>query len=209
VTKVSILTPPKLASTNVAFLACEDYESCQVKHFAVQPFDWKHFFVDDHRNEKLRLTWDPQKPCFFPVPSECFEGSKEATGWNFISIRVHWPSCFGHGNSLQYQNVDCTRLEAVHFFLNSLTSFWLHDEISVIQYSFLLQHPLCLCPDLKHLTNSPADDMFCGCPTMSEVCWLDEWQALCHLEGTRDPLPSKHNFYLLVETTGSNEAHDK
>jgi D-2-hydroxyglutarate dehydrogenase len=29
VTKVSILTPPKLASTNVAFLACEDYESCQ------------------------------------------------------------------------------------------------------------------------------------------------------------------------------------
>ncbi len=117
VTKVSILTPPKLASTNVAFLACEDYESCQVKHFAVQPFDWKHFFVDDHRNEKLRLTWDPQKPCFFPVPSECFEGSKETTGWNFISIWVHWPSCFGHGNSLQYQNVDCTRLEAVHLFL--------------------------------------------------------------------------------------------
>jgi hypothetical protein len=30
VTKVSILTPPKLPSVNIAFLACEDYLSCQV-----------------------------------------------------------------------------------------------------------------------------------------------------------------------------------
>ncbi|KAG6533535.1 hypothetical protein ZIOFF_007410 [Zingiber officinale] len=30
VTKVSILTPPKLASTNIAFLACKDFISCQV-----------------------------------------------------------------------------------------------------------------------------------------------------------------------------------
>ena len=30
VTKVSILTPPKLSSVNVAFLACKDYLSCQV-----------------------------------------------------------------------------------------------------------------------------------------------------------------------------------
>lgn len=29
-TKVSILTPPKLSSVNIAFLACEDYLSCQV-----------------------------------------------------------------------------------------------------------------------------------------------------------------------------------
>ncbi|GAV72206.1 FAD_binding_4 domain-containing protein/FAD-oxidase_C domain-containing protein [Cephalotus follicularis] len=29
VTKVSILTPPKLSSVNVAFLACRDYSSCQ------------------------------------------------------------------------------------------------------------------------------------------------------------------------------------
>ncbi|XP_047311846.1 D-2-hydroxyglutarate dehydrogenase, mitochondrial [Impatiens glandulifera] len=29
VTKVSLLTPPKLASVNLAFLACEDYLSCQ------------------------------------------------------------------------------------------------------------------------------------------------------------------------------------
>lgn len=29
VTKVSILTPPKLLSTNVAFLACKDFSSCQ------------------------------------------------------------------------------------------------------------------------------------------------------------------------------------
>ncbi|XP_051152145.1 D-2-hydroxyglutarate dehydrogenase, mitochondrial isoform X2 [Andrographis paniculata] len=29
ITKVSILTPPKLSSINVAFLACEDYTSCQ------------------------------------------------------------------------------------------------------------------------------------------------------------------------------------
>lgn len=32
VTKVSILTPPKLSSVNVAFLACNDYTSCQVKN---------------------------------------------------------------------------------------------------------------------------------------------------------------------------------
>lgn len=30
VTKVSILTPPKLTSTNIAFLACKDFISCQV-----------------------------------------------------------------------------------------------------------------------------------------------------------------------------------
>lgn len=30
VTKVSILTPPKLSSVNLAFLACNDYFSCQV-----------------------------------------------------------------------------------------------------------------------------------------------------------------------------------
>jgi hypothetical protein len=36
------------------------------------------------------------------------------------------------------------------------------------------------------------------------------WQALTHLSGTRDPLPqSWKNFYLLIETTGSVEAHDK
>ncbi|CAN1225796.1 D-2-hydroxyglutarate dehydrogenase, mitochondrial [Linum perenne] len=29
ITKVSILTPPKLSSVNIAFLACEDYLSCQ------------------------------------------------------------------------------------------------------------------------------------------------------------------------------------
>ncbi|KAG0578372.1 hypothetical protein KC19_4G018000 [Ceratodon purpureus] len=34
--------------------------------------------------------------------------------------------------------------------------------------------------------------------------------ALTHLSGTRDPLPqSWKNFYLLIETTGSDEAHDK
>ncbi|CAM6041201.1 unnamed protein product [Sphagnum compactum] len=89
VTKVSILTPPKLASINVAFLACEDYESCQ----------------------------------------NALKEAKKQLG-------------------------------------EILSAFEFIDR--------------------------PALDM-----------------ALCHLEGTRDPLPSKHNFYLLVETTGSNEAHDK
>jgi hypothetical protein len=31
VTKVSILTPPKLSSVNVAFLACKDYSCCQAR----------------------------------------------------------------------------------------------------------------------------------------------------------------------------------
>ncbi|KAL8505426.1 hypothetical protein ACS0TY_016602 [Phlomoides rotata] len=34
--------------------------------------------------------------------------------------------------------------------------------------------------------------------------------VLKHLDGLRDPLPSsKHNFYILIETTGSTESHDK
>lgn len=35
VTKVSILTPPKLMSMNLAFLACKDFTSCQVVLFSV------------------------------------------------------------------------------------------------------------------------------------------------------------------------------
>ncbi|GLT82710.1 hypothetical protein SLE2022_010680 [Rubroshorea leprosula] len=34
--------------------------------------------------------------------------------------------------------------------------------------------------------------------------------ALNHLEGARNPLPASiHNFYVLIETTGSNESYDK
>ena len=34
--------------------------------------------------------------------------------------------------------------------------------------------------------------------------------ALNHLEGVRNPLPSsKGKFYVLIETTGSNQLHDK
>lgn len=34
--------------------------------------------------------------------------------------------------------------------------------------------------------------------------------VMTHLEGVRNPLPPVvHNFYVLIETTGSNEAHDK
>ncbi|XP_023552171.1 probable D-2-hydroxyglutarate dehydrogenase, mitochondrial isoform X2 [Cucurbita pepo subsp. pepo] len=34
--------------------------------------------------------------------------------------------------------------------------------------------------------------------------------VLNHLEGTRNPLPSTmHNFYVLIETTGSNDSYDK
>lgn len=34
-------------------------------------------------------------------------------------------------------------------------------------------------------------------------------QVLKHLDGLRDPLSSMHNFYVLIETTGSMESHDK
>ena len=35
-------------------------------------------------------------------------------------------------------------------------------------------------------------------------------QVLNHLEGARNPLPpSMHNFYVLIETTGSDESSDK
>lgn len=33
ITKISILTPPKLSSVNIAFLACQDYISCQVRYY--------------------------------------------------------------------------------------------------------------------------------------------------------------------------------
>lgn len=33
--------------------------------------------------------------------------------------------------------------------------------------------------------------------------------VLKHLEGTRDPFNSSHPFYILIETSGSNENHDK
>ncbi|KAL3701373.1 hypothetical protein R1sor_019395 [Riccia sorocarpa] len=90
VTKVSILTPPKLASVNVAFLACEDYVSCQ----------------------------------------KTFTEAKQQLG-----------------------------------------------EI-LSAFEFLDRHSLEL--------------------------------VLKHHDGTRDPLPdSKESFYLVVETTGSNESHDK
>lgn len=35
-------------------------------------------------------------------------------------------------------------------------------------------------------------------------------QVLHHLDGVRNPLPaSMHNFYVLIETTGSNESYDR
>lgn len=35
-------------------------------------------------------------------------------------------------------------------------------------------------------------------------------QVLKHLEGARNPLPPPmHNFYILIETTGSDESSDK
>ncbi|KAL2649538.1 hypothetical protein R1flu_017666 [Riccia fluitans] len=90
VTKVSVLTPPKLASVNVAFLACEDYASCQ----------------------------------------KTFAEAKQQLG-----------------------------------------------EI-LSAFEFLDRHSLEL--------------------------------VLKHLDGARDPLPdSKESFYLVVETTGSNQTHDK
>lgn len=45
-------------------------------------------------------------------------------------------------------------------------------------------------------------------PTLQFLGFI--WQVLKHLDGLRDPLPSsKHNFYILIETTGSMECHDK
>ncbi|KAL8473834.1 hypothetical protein ACS0TY_030624 [Phlomoides rotata] len=48
---------------------------------------------------------------------------------------------------------------------------------------------------------------------LSAFEFLDKYAmdlVLKHLDGLRDPLPSsKHNFYILIETTGSTESHDK
>ncbi|XP_031400845.1 D-2-hydroxyglutarate dehydrogenase, mitochondrial-like isoform X1 [Punica granatum] len=48
---------------------------------------------------------------------------------------------------------------------------------------------------------------------LSAFEFLDEQSmtlALNHLEGVRNPLPpSLHNFYVLIETTGSNESYDR
>lgn len=90
ITKVSILTPPKLSSVNLCFLACNDYASCQ------------------------KLLWNAKKK--------------------------------------------------------------LGEILSAFEYM-----------------DSTAMDL-----------------VLKHLNGVRNPLPSStYNFYVLIETTGSNEIHDK
>ncbi|VFR01246.1 unnamed protein product [Cuscuta campestris] len=90
ITKVSILTPPKLSSVNLCFLACNDYASCQ------------------------KLLWNAKKK--------------------------------------------------------------LGEILSAFEY-----------------LDSTAMDL-----------------VLKHLNGVRNPLPSStYNFYVLIETTGSNEIHDK
>lgn len=33
--------------------------------------------------------------------------------------------------------------------------------------------------------------------------------GLKHLHGVRDPFDERHNFYVLLETTGSNDKHDQ
>lgn len=43
-----------------------------------------------------------------------------------------------------------------------------------------------------------------------QTTFLCVYQVLNHLEGVRNPLPtSMHDFYVLIETTGSDETHDK
>ncbi|KAF7828918.1 D-2-hydroxyglutarate dehydrogenase, mitochondrial [Senna tora] len=110
VTKVSILTPPKLSSVNVAFLACKDYIIC---------------------------CWTDQ-------------------------------NCFNTCDVL----MELKRLEGK-----------------------LLQEAK------RKLGEILSAFEFLDIQSMNLV--------LNHLEGTRNPLPTMHNFYVLIETTGSDEAFDK
>ncbi|KAK6125690.1 hypothetical protein DH2020_040570 [Rehmannia glutinosa] len=52
--------------------------------------------------------------------------------------------------------------------------------------------------------------MLGACALFDTVHFMEVFLVLKHLDGLRDPLPSaKHNFYILIETTGSMESHDK
>ncbi|KAJ7944214.1 D-2-hydroxyglutarate dehydrogenase, mitochondrial-like [Quillaja saponaria] len=130
VTKVSILTPPKLSSVNVAFLACKDYDSCQ----------------------------------FQRLISGILDGS--------LSLLV-------------YVSVVLSGI--------LLSSFRFRIRLIILR---LLQ-------DAKRKLGE----------ILSAFEFLDSQAmdlVLHHLEGVRNPLPpSRHNFYLLIETTGSDESNDK
>ncbi|XP_021743346.1 probable D-2-hydroxyglutarate dehydrogenase, mitochondrial [Chenopodium quinoa] len=42
------------------------------------------------------------------------------------------------------------------------------------------------------------------------MTWLILLQVLNNIEGVRNPLPpAVHNFYVLIETTGSDESYDR
>jgi Ni,Fe-hydrogenase I cytochrome b subunit len=61
---------------------------------------------------------------------------------------------------------------------------------------------------LIYLTVS--DIFFNHCYTFEAYSLYFMLQVLNHLEGVRNPLPpSMHNFYVLIETTGSDESYDK
>lgn len=94
VTKVSILVPAKLNSVNVAFLACEDFISCQV--IMVLPFSMWILCLWN----VSKLDWELCMLMYVAIflhATACSKGSKVALGRNFIGIWVHRPACAWHG----------------------------------------------------------------------------------------------------------------
>ncbi|KAL6988830.1 D-2-hydroxyglutarate dehydrogenase, mitochondrial, variant 2 [Sarracenia purpurea var. burkii] len=141
ITKVSILTPPKLSSVNLAFLACKDYLSCQDRDLSllfVGGLDYalKKYVIVKHLR-LLNLLFEAKRK-LGPILS-AFE--------------------FLDSNSMDLR-------KSQHVLLPCL--FIIHDLFYCLE------------------------------------------QVLSHLEGVRNPLPpSMHNFYVLIETTGSDESFDK
>ena len=94
VTKISVLTPAKLPSTNVAFLSCNDYKSCQV-HL---PWHSLLFFLQKliYSIISMHEVFNSDY-CLLIVFPEITAGSKEELGWDLVCIWIHGSSLYWSG----------------------------------------------------------------------------------------------------------------
>lgn len=159
----------------------------------------------------------------FLVDAECIEGSKATIGWNSISFWIHRSACSWHCTYLVYCTSRRKRSQNLMFYcvgplLLQIPAYYEAKE-HFCDVHLIIFIRRCLL--WQNATSAITESNRGG---LEQLLFTFRWllisivchvlfvrsQALTHLSGTRDPLPqSWKNFYLLIETTGSNESHDK